>query len=265
MKLQVYKSKFVTILKSKISENESAYINGDFKWTVSQENEENLREIDAPWLDQSEIQKLNSVFSGNDDVDDPRDALILFNALKELPPEHAKDERIWTTLCHVHCLEYVRARNYKFITASDEESRRKIIGNRFFMTDLGRGAERTNSLSRLWWYGYCVDQVALELGVSLSDALDVQLKDTDFRANTIERPEVMSSKRMRAAVIANALKHVDADEGQFWSSRNNRPYRPVMRTITERATRIFFPAIAQNELNDMVDLLVDNQKTHAQP
>jgi hypothetical protein len=176
-----------------------------------------------------------------------------------MPPELAKDERIWATLCHVHCLPYVRARNHKFINTADGQERIKFIGSRFFLTDLNRGAERTNSLSRLWWFGHCTSQVAEQLGLSFEDCLEAQLRDTGFRADTIERPEVMSSRKIRSAVLKSALE--DAGSGNhFWSSKNRDLYRPVMAKITEQATRIFFPSTEQKTLDGLVKSFVQSQK-----
>lgn len=261
MKLNIYKHAFVSELKSKISENVEAYVSGDFMATIEPENGENLREIDAPWFDKEKILKLNTIFSKTDEVDDPRDTLALYGALKQLPPELAKDERIWTTLCHVYCLDYIRARNNKFITVADFDERKKNILTRFFLKDMLRGAERTNGLSRLWWFGHCTAQAANQLGIPLEEAVEVQLRDTGFRADTIERPEVMSSKRIRAAVLNNAIEHAKSGE-QFWSNKNKGrdQYRPVLERITERASRIFFPSLAQPDLNKMVTALVDEQK-----
>lgn len=261
MKLKVFKNAFVSHLKSRIAENFDAYRSGDFSWTLEPENGANLREIDAPWLDLDKLQKLNEVFEREHDVNDPRDTWVLYDALRSMPPELAKDERIWATLCHVHCLPYVLARNPKIVSETDQGERAKLIANRFFLTDLNRGAERTNGLSRLWWFGHCTAQVAEQLGVSLEAALEAQLRDTGFRADTIERPEVMSSRKIRAAVLKSALREIGSDD-PFWSSKNkNRDrYRPVMTKITEQASRIFFPRIEQRALEELVDSLVAEQR-----
>lgn len=258
MKLKLYKNAFVAELKRRIPEHTDAYLNGDFSWTLDPENGLNIREIDAPWFNAEDLQKLNTVFTKDAEVDDPRDALILYSALKDLPPELAKDERIWTTLCHVYCLNYVRARNKRFISVADDLERHKAIQSRFFLVDMNRGAERTNSLSRLWWFGHCTAQVAQQLGIDFEAALEVQLRDTGFRADTIERPEVMASKRIRAAVLNSAFLQSKSEE-QFWIAKNRPLYRPVMTRITERATRIFFPSINQSALNKMVDSFVYDQ------
>lgn len=259
MKLKVYRHSFVAHLRSKIDENVKQYLSGDFGWTLDVENGNNIREIDAPWWNEKPILKLNSVFSGDNDVDDARDARIVYEALRDLPLELAKDDRLWSTLCHVYFLPYIRARNHKYLFTQESDERKRVIVTRFFLTDTGRGAERTNSISRLWWYGHLVAQSAKLLDVDYEKALLHQLKDTDFRANTLERPEVMSSKKIRAAVLNNAISRNQVGD-HFWSSHNNRPYRPVMSQITERAARIFFPGIDQASLNQLVDDLVKKQK-----
>ena len=246
MKIKIYKNSFIRQLMSNIEENLSHYRSGNFSWTLDPENESNLYELDVTWFDEEGIQALNEISGSSiDQVADARDAKVLYKALSGMPSELARDGRIWATLCHTHCAEYVRKRNYKFIYASKNEDSVKAIKSRYFIENI-RSFERTNGLARLWWFGRLVDQT----GLSFEEAMETQLSYTDFRAGTLERPEVFSHKEIRSAVLDVAMTHKAAGDEFF---RHRETYRPLFGDITERATRIFFPAMSHDHLTNFVE------------
>jgi hypothetical protein len=251
MKLKIFKYSFIQDLISDISKNIDIYQNGNFDWTLSEENGQHYFEINAPWLNEAELWALNNIVGDQvDQINEARDSSIVFNALKNLPPDVARDPRIWTTLCHTHCMQYIRRRNHKFIYSSESELASKNIKSRFFIEGV-RSYERTNGLARLWWYGYIVEQTKLPF----ESALETQLGNTDFRANTIERPEVFSHKEIRTALIEVALNLKNT--GDFFY-KNKEEYRAVFRDINERATRIFFPAVSNEQLVKFVKSGIDS-------
>lgn len=74
-----------------------------------------------------------------------RNSLLIFDALPGMTPATARDERIWARLCHVECLDYVRARWLK--SGATVESR---IRAHFFAPGLP-GCRDDNAIGRLWW------------------------------------------------------------------------------------------------------------------
>lgn len=255
MKIKVFKNSFIQELMSRIEANIEQYRTGDFQWTLDPEYGSSVYELDAPWFDESALLALNTI-SGEtlDEVADARDAKALYQALSSMPPELARDPRIWTTLCHTHCSEYVRKRNHKFINAEALEDSLKAIKSRFFIENATRSFERTNGLGRLWWYGYLISQT----GLSYDEAIETQLSYTDFRAGTIERPEVFSHKEIRSAVLDVAIKH-KANGDEFFKDRD--VYRPLFGDITERATRVFFPAMSHDHLKSFVEQRLTRLRT----
>lgn len=255
MKLKIFKNSFISELQAHVSGRVQEYLAGDFAWCIEDENASKYNEIDAPWLNETALLSLNEVTSKQDEVDDARDAKIVFEAMSSIPPELARDQRLWTTLCHTHCAPYIRLRNHKFLFVSDLEEQIRVIKSRFFLENMTRAFERTNALARLWWFGYLVQQT----GLDFEKGIVAQLADTGFRADTIERPDAFFSKEIRTAILSSAVDASDAKDN-FWTSPNRKLYRPVMARLTERSTRIFFPALSPELLKKSVVDLVEAAK-----
>jgi hypothetical protein len=247
MKVKIFKNAFIRTLASNVEENFGFYRSGNFVWATEADNGENFYELDAPWMDESALLALNGISDGQlDEVADARDSKALYNALKSMPPEVARDARVWTTLCHTHCLEYIRKRNHKFLFSIDKEEATRVIKSRFFIENASRSYERTNGLARLWWYGYLVQQT----GLDFEKAIDTQLTYTDFRASTVERPLVFSHKEIRSALLDVAIKHRESGDDFF---KNRTVFREVVKDLNIRATRIFFPAMPHEVLTNFVE------------
>lgn len=236
MQLRIFKNQFIKSLATDISKNTSEYLSGDFQSTLDPENGHNYFMVEAPWFDEKVLKTLNGVAGGKkDDVDDVRDTRLLYSSMKGMPPALARDARVWATLTHTHCLSYVRDRNWKFLSGVSPIEIQKNIKSRFFIENI-RSFERTNALARLWWFGH----IAESTGLPFDEAVDVLLAYTDFRAATVERPEVFVHREIRAAVVDLAIaKKKEGDE--FF--RNRDRYRPLFTAVTERAARVFFPTM----------------------
>jgi hypothetical protein len=250
MKIKIFKNSFIQTLSGDIKKNIDMYRSGNFDWTLEVENGQNYFELEAPWFNEAALIALNNVSGVElDDVADPRDATIVYQALKSMPPEVARDARIWATLCHTHCLKYVRQRNHRFLFTPEIDEAINFVKSRFFIEGM-RSYERTNGLARLWWFGFLVDQTNLPF----KDAIETQLIYTDFRAGTIERPEVFSHKEIRSAVLDVAI-NLKSKGDEFY--KNRVEYRTVFKDVNERATRIFFPAMSHERLTKFVSARID--------
>lgn len=213
---------------------------------MAPDNGHNIFVLDAPWFNETALVALNKIAGGEKDVvDDVRDAKALYTALRGLPPYLARDSRFWSTITHTHCQEYVRDRNWKFLTKASAEEVYANLKSRFFIENT-RSYERTNALARLWWYGF----IAESTGLPFDEALFVALDYTDFRAATVERPEVFVHKEIRAAVLDLAIKRKAAGD-YFYRDRDR--YRPLFKETTERATRVFFPTMEHSALVRVLD------------
>lgn len=104
------------------------------------------------WIHESKIQCTDFELNYDEtySVSDRKNVEIVYEALKDLNPVNAADERLWAGMLFGQFWKYVRYRRAKELESGDE---RDVLNSFLFM----RGKKRScfmNCLSRLWWTGY---------------------------------------------------------------------------------------------------------------
>lgn len=104
------------------------------------------------WIHESKIQCDGFELDFDEDYNrsDRKNVEIVYEALKDLKPANALDERLWAGILFGQLWDFVRYRRAAELNSGDE---RKILNSFLFM----RGTKRScfiNCLSRLWWAGY---------------------------------------------------------------------------------------------------------------
>tara|TARA_B100000161_G_scaffold260974_1_gene228655 strand:- start:136 stop:918 length:783 start_codon:yes stop_codon:yes gene_type:complete len=79
---------------------------------------------------------------------DADNAILIYEALKNLTPIAASNQCLWVTLTHQHFFEYVQQR------WSLGKSPKNIILSHWFFSGSDRPAYRRNAISGLWWAGH---------------------------------------------------------------------------------------------------------------
>ena len=91
---------------------------------------------------------------------DAVNSYIVFQALKNLAPHQATDERLWVYLCHTDCKEYATSRWTSRTIPADSRKVQKEIAHFFVPSkSKARNLFRGNAISRLWWMGYLAHQI----------------------------------------------------------------------------------------------------------
>lgn len=104
------------------------------------------------WMHESKIQCEDITLNMDEDynVSDRKNVEILYEALKDLSPALASDERLWAGMLFCQFWEYVK---YRRKVEIEQGTERDVLNSFLFM----RGTKRScfmNCLSRLWWTGY---------------------------------------------------------------------------------------------------------------
>lgn len=164
---------------------------------------------------------------GHSTTQDPTNAIRVYDALRELKPKDAADERFWTHLCHGECAVYIRERWLRDRPDKDDNAVRKVH-NHFFASG-NRALIRDNALSRLWWLGYIAHEVAPDDPTLF---LQVLMHRQDIRSALIERPSVSMNSEVLRMIYAVMLdywqrdgrssKLFDRDVFRDWMIRLNR-------------------------------------------
>ena len=237
MKLKIFKNSLVQKLFDQVPDNIDRYRTGEFLTWTNLEYESDFIEIDIPDVLEINFDLLNE--RKGERVQDDVDSKIFFKQLESLPPNLARDPRLWATLCHLYVLPYIRMRNPD-IFEEDLDEVTKVIQSRFFIVGGARGFERTNSLARLWWYGYICKKANLDFDKSVY----ALLKKTDIRASTIERPNLAVCSNYLSAITQVLIEYKESDDDFF----NSRVYRLMFKSIFEIAGRSFFPSLDPSEI-----------------
>lgn len=104
------------------------------------------------WIHKSkiEIEDIELNMDDNYSISDRKNIEIVYEAMKDLSPSLATDERLWAGMLFCQFWNYVKYRRKEELISNNE---RNILNSFLFL----RGSKRScfvNCLSRLWWTGY---------------------------------------------------------------------------------------------------------------
>ena len=146
--------------------------------------------------------------------DDPARCESIYNALRNLTPKQATDERIWAYLTHFVFWDYTRAR---WQLKGDKEKRQKIILSHFFVSGI-RGMVRDNAVSRLWWMAHVCNRMK---DCKLADALGALLLKEDARKEIMERATFCRSEPIFNSLMNFMLRSFNGNQ-QLHERKNFR-------------------------------------------
>ena len=185
--------------------------------------------------------------TGHSTVQDPKNAISVYGALRDLKPKDAADERLWVHLCHNDCAAYIRARWLSDRPSDDEDAARKVR-NHFFANG-SRALIRDNAISRLWWLGHIAHEVAPDSPLSF---LQILMHRQDIRSALIERPSVSMNTEVLRAIYAVMLDRWQQDE------RKNRlfdrnVFRDWMIRLNRRGGVVLLDALPREALDEVLE------------
>ncbi len=183
-------------------------------------------------------------------VDDPQpsatdvfNALVAYNALRDLTPHQASIERMWVYLCHFDCPQYVSARWLKQRPDDNEQAVREVL-NHFFAAG-NRAVIRDNGVSRLWWLGKIAHDVDPE---HPGEFLTILLHRQDVRSALIERPSVSMNQKLLRAIYAVMREHW-ANGGELFE---RDVFRNWMIALNRRGGVVLLDALPDTALDRLL-------------
>ena len=178
---------------------------------------------------------------------DAGDSLALHTALAMLTPQQAADYRLWVGLSHFELYDYVfnRWTSSRPQSSGPKEKNRQIsyVRTHWFVSG-ARGLVRDNGVSRLWWMGRILKQIAKEARLDPIEVGQVLLERTDVRAQLIERPATASNIKL-AAEITRAIR----SDRQLIERRR---FRRLMIALNQLGGVILLDALRPDELRRVV-------------
>lgn len=236
MKLRMIKFDKVNELRGNIENNLSLYRSGNFDHIFADFS--NYFECELE-IDESHF---SDFIPDNSNTSEITNCKLMLSALGDLSPYLARDERLWVYLTHSYLLNYSRSR---WSIPEDDEKAVKYIAAHFFAKDK-RGIERNNSASRLWWQATLCSRVN---DLSIDDALQCFLHDTDVRSSIIERPTTSQCLNVFRAIIKKLHQSYVTDKQIF----TREAFRPLMKKLNLHGGFKLLNAMDESEIMKFID------------
>lgn len=172
---------------------------------------------------------------------DGENCLRLLNALPNLTPANATDERLWVTLSFGRYSEYIKER-WQFRNSKEDKLSKHIL-NHWFATGV-RGRMRDNGISRLWWMGYIAKKVP---GMSTQQVYEVLYANSDYRSTLLERNSSANSLNVLTVVLK--ISQTAFDSGVPY---NRQSFREFMKEVNFVGGRRNLAAMTQDSLMELL-------------
>jgi Family of unknown function (DUF6339) len=169
--------------------------------------------------------------------EDAKNAIALYQALANLTPVQAMDERLWAYLCHSTYWSYMVAR---WGTAKPG-----VIIDRFFLKGGGIGSLVRNGISRLWWSAF------LTYDVTRSDPFE--LTRVLFSVQDIQTGLLQRSLGKSASVRRAALEYFRLNASKIDLIGASKAIQQFMRDLNTAGGVYLLDALGQNAINGILD------------
>jgi len=239
MKLHMLKSQRVSVLRNDIENNLDKYRSGNFEFLFTDYTSSFECDVE---IDESLFE---SFVPGNSNASEVANCKLILNALGNLTPYMARDERLWVYLTHSYLLDYTRKR---WPIPVDNEKAIKHIATHFFAKDK-RDIDRNNAASRLWWQATLCNRVK---DLKLESSLECFLEYSDVRANIIERPSTAQCINVFSAIMKKLNDSYKGDKSLF----KRETFRYLMKELNTHGGIKLLNAMEESEIMKFIDATV---------
>ena len=249
MRLKMFRDAALVKLKKDISINIEKYNNVTTLWLDHYFKENDIDE----YLIDTNINVDDFKLIIGDQTTDATNSKIVYEAMKNLLPIHAREEKIWAYLTHTLGYEYMQTR-WGIANTKNPESR---INSRYFFQGKTKNVIATttvpyvrNGLARLWWAGYIVYDETLENPYEYINELFVS---QDLFVGLCER-DIAKNKDVVTAILKCVRKY---DISSL--DKNTILVRNILKQINLQAGMVILDALSFDDVYKFVeDIFVEN-------
>lgn len=237
--LRLLSQPIVDRLAGEIDQNIGRYRTGDFL-DMSQQNGWAIESRLATWEPDIAV-KLDP--SGTPDAE-ARNSLLVWRGLSGMTPALAREERLWTRLCHVECLEFARAR-----WLNGKETDPNMVRIHFFANGT-TGCRDDNAIGRLWWNAHVASLASpddVELG------LHRLLARANYRMQIIER----ANTGFREPLVRGIVRMLGSEP---WLDIDDEAIVDFMKEVNKRSGGVVFEALDDAGVDDHLDRCLEFAK-----
>jgi hypothetical protein len=229
-------------LAAEIGENLERYRSGSFA-DMAQENGWAIESRLASW-DPSIVGKLDPSGSPAAEV---HNSLLVWRGFPGVTPAMAREERLWSRLCHVECLEFARER---WLDGSDKDA--NLVRIHFFASGT-TGCRDDNAIGRLWWNAHVASIASpddVELGLSRL------LARANNRMQIIERANTGS----REPLVRGIVRMLGSEP---WLNIDDRAIVDFMKEVNKRSGSLIFEALGDSGVDDHLQRCLEFAKVNS--
>lgn len=242
MQLRVFKDAAISKLKNDIKNNKSNYLKNE-QWIDSYFKEKNMEN----YYVQTNIIVDDFELELGDQNLDAQNAIRIHQAMKNLLPIHARDEKLWSYLSHTYGYKYMKSR---WKIDSDDEKTSRIESRYFFQGKFDNKIKSStvpyvrNGLARLWWAGHIVYD---EDSANPYEYIDELFVSQDMFVGLCER-DIAKNKVMVIAILKNIRKYKIKE-----IPNNTDLIRSILKDINFSAGLVMYDAMNEELLNEKIE------------
>lgn len=232
-KLKCLSEQIATDLINHIEDNIGLYTSGSFEEMAT----EHGWSVELQVL--VDLDPLKDLEGHSGQENEVKNALLVWQGLKDLTPSLACENRIWTRMTHLEGLTYSRQRWLK-PTDSREETIKSVA--KHFFADSRTKYRDDNAISRLWWIAYIA---SLAFPYDQKTALELILSKADYRLALIERPGIATRLRLTAGILREMMK-------DGWITQKGKNFGAFMKTVNKFGGGLLFEVWKDDEIDEFV-------------
>jgi hypothetical protein len=174
---------------------------------------------------------------------DKHNSIEVFNSFDFITPALASDERLWVTLAFREFGDYSKSR-WVAESSQDEALTKNLLNHWFALT--ARDRWRNNSIARLWWVAYFVENLQ---NVNKSDAYDLVFFNSDLLGSLLGRATLASYKNIASSVIRVTHKHYFSEIDRKYDRDS---FRDFLKLIDLRLGKSALGSLDQNVCDELI-------------
>ncbi len=247
----ILKQESVNALRNSIADNISRYESSNPDWASILDTNyarETRVEINGSISDCFASEDFQTMKNKEDIMkNEVKRCITVYETLKNLTPQQATDERVWTYLTHFTFWDYARIRWTPL--PKDHDKKIQSIKSHFFLSGV-RGMVRDNSISRLWWMAYVCDRVK---NCSLEKALNALLYMEDVRKEIMERATFCRSEPILNALMKALVKSHESTDKKL---HDRETFRQLSKQLNRIGGKLVLDSLKQTNLDTLVESII---------
>lgn len=242
----ILKKSAIDKLRANIKNNIDRYESSEPNWAEFFGEEEYTRTTRVEVCGDDFDVRLGAGFDAKTIIkDDPDRCVAIYDALLNLTPQQATDERVWAYLTHFVFWDYTRAR---WPLPKDKKKHAQSIRAHFFVNGV-RGMVRDNAISRLWWMAHVCKRLQ---NCELKDALRALLFKEDARKEIMERATFCRSE----PILNSLMKFMMLSFMGNQELHEREHFRRLSKELNREGGVCVLDSLPPEKLDDLVEKII---------